>query len=336
MGRNGVAIRTGARIHVGFRNLSPARARLFGGIGLAVEEPGFRVTARPAPRVDCPHPRARRIARHVVTEMDVPGAAVDVTDSVPTHAGYGSGTQLTLAVAVAIARAHDRHWSIRSLARRLGRGDRSGVGVACFEHGGFVVDVGHPTAEVTPDYRGERVPAVDVREPIPETWRFVLVEPAVDGGRSGDREDRSIERTIAAADADRADQIEYALSGMVLPGIRDADVELFGAGITRVDRLTGEWFAAEQGEARRPPLTQVVSEIEESGTIAGWGQSSWGPLCYGVTTRDTVSEAVQACEAALDRVGVEGSVTVTQPRNRGADVQPIDGSPVDQLSGEHQ
>ena len=322
----GVAVSTGARLHLGLRNLSRARDRLFGGIGLAIAEPGISLTVRRADCLRADHRRAQQIAARVVDYLNVDGASIDVHRSLPAHVGYGSGTQLTLAVAMGIAHAYGIDPSIRELATQLDRGRRSGVGVGCVETGGFVVDAGHPIDVVDTNVASERVAPVSLRTRIPSDWRIVLLQPAVSAGRSGSHEDQSIQRAIEQADPSIADRIEEQLETAVLPGINSSDIDTFGAGISRIDSLTGQWFASEQGEIHRPPCDAVIEGLADAPSIAGWGQSSWGPLCYGFTTRDDVSDAIADCQAILDRTGIQGSINVTEPRNRGIAIRPIDGA----------
>lgn len=331
-----ISVETGARLHVGFRNLSQERDPLFGGIGIAIDEPRVEVIARAARDLSCTHRRAHTIAGRVISHLGVDGADITVRRTLPTHQGYGSGTQLALAVAVAIAHAHGIEPEVRSLAHLLDRGTRSGVGVACFESGGFIVDAGRPTDAMLARGSRHHIPPVDRHVPLPQDWRFLLVHPAIRPGRSGDREAQSIERTIETADPQIADRIEELLETNVLPGIQREDIERFGDGITGIDRLTGEWFAAEQGDAYRPPCDAIVASLAETDSIAGWGQSSWGPLCYGVTTQTSADEAIAAGEVALDRAGLPGTVELVRPRNRGADVQLADPTTPTQPGRNHQ
>ena len=86
----------------------------------------------------------------------------------PHHAGLGAGTQLGLAVAraMAIAAGHE-DWDAPELARRVGRGLRSGVGVHGFGRGGFLVEAGKRSQECL-------APLI-TRVDFPESWRVVLV-----------------------------------------------------------------------------------------------------------------------------------------------------------------
>lgn len=319
-----VRIRSGARLHVGFRNLSVERSRLFGGIGVAIEHPVVSVTAHQARTVNCTHPRASRIAEKIVAHFGIDGIDLQVECDIPRHVGFGSGTQLTLAIYVAIARANGIVPRVREHAPFLGRGGRSGVGIASFESGGFVVDAGHSTEEVVrAGSAGQGVPDVDEHEPIPDEWRFLLVRPSTEPGRSGTEETESIERTIRRADASIADEIERILSTQVLPGVRSDNIARFGRGITRIDALTGTWFQSEQGDRYRRLGDQLISHLASTDAIYGWGQSSWGPLIYALTTANESAAATTEARMALTSVGINGVVDIVAPRNHGAEFDPV-------------
>ncbi|WP_435175893.1 beta-ribofuranosylaminobenzene 5'-phosphate synthase family protein [Halorussus sp. AFM4] len=322
-------VSVGARLHFGFQNLSLAHERLYGSLGVALDSPRVVVTAEAAERVRCDHDGARDHVRRAVDLLGVPGADVTVERTLPRHVGLGSGTQLALAVLAAVARAHDRQPRVRQRAPKLGRGGRSGVGVAAFEDGGFVLDAGHPTERFTADRppRGEwAVPAVAARHAVPDDWRFVVVLPDADPGRSGDDEDASMRAVVERADPTIADEIAAVVTRRVLPAVATGDAEAFGAAVAEVGRLNGAWYADEQGGVYRPPVGELVAALGDATAIAGAGQSSWGPAVYGVTTERRAGAAREAAEAALSTVGVDGDVLVAEPRNRGARVEASDGA----------
>ncbi|MFW6321207.1 MAG: GHMP kinase, partial [Halohasta sp.] len=97
----------GSRLHFGFGNLSLSHERLYGALGVALDHPRLSLRAERADEVDAP-PRTAPLVETVCDLLDVPGAAVTVTESLPPHVGLGSGTQLALAAAVAIGGAYDR------------------------------------------------------------------------------------------------------------------------------------------------------------------------------------------------------------------------------------
>ncbi|WP_410766975.1 beta-ribofuranosylaminobenzene 5'-phosphate synthase family protein [Haloferax sp. DFSO60] len=319
-----VRVSVGARLHFGFLNLSLARDRLYGGLGVALDEPRVVVTAEPADEVRCRHPAAREYAERAVSLLDVPGAAVTVERSLPRHAGLGSGTQLALTVLRAVAAATETPLSVRSLAPELGRGGRSGIGVATFESGGALLDAGHPTTRFTTDrpaIGSWTVPPVVARHEIPSHWRFLLVVPDADPGRSGSEEDESMRSVVERADATTSDRIAGLVTQNLLPALAEGSAERFGEAVETIGRLNGTWYADEQGGVYRPPVGELVSSLTESPAVYGTGQSSWGPAVYGVTDVDHVDAAIDAGNAALSDAGIAGTVTVATGRNTGAVVE---------------
>jgi len=319
-----VRVSTGARLHVGFCNLSLAHERLYGSLGLALDEPRVEVTADPAETVVCEHDAAREFAAAAVDELGVDGAEVTVEAELPRHAGLGSGTQLALAVLAAVARVHDRDPAVRARAPALGRGGRSGVGVATFESGGFVLDGGHPTTRFTTE-RPERgswdVPPTVARHDVPADWRFVLVIPETEPGPSDDAEDRQMRNVVESAAPDVADCVGGVVLRRVLPAVAEGDHERFGAAVEAVGRLNGSWYADAQGGVYRPPVGELVDALSADPAVAGAGQSSWGPTTYGVTDADRAEAAAAAGRGALDDADVDGTVRVVGGRNRGAAVE---------------
>lgn len=318
-----VRVSTGARLHFGFYNLSLAHERLYGSVGVAVDRPRVTVEAAPADDVACEDPVAREHAERAVELLGVDGARVTVEESLPRHVGLGSGTQLALAVLTAVGTVHGVDPDVRALAPEMGRGGRSGVGVAAFESGGVAVDAGHPTARFTTDRPpvGEwTVPAVAARHDVPADWRFVVVLPAVDPGRSDAAEDRSMRTVVERAEPTTSDRIAGVVLRRLLPAVTDGAVERFGEAVAEVGRLNGAWYTEEQGGVYRPPVGDVVASLTDDPAVFGAGQSSWGPAVYGVTDRTSADAAVRAGRTALDEAGVDGTVLLVRGRNHGADV----------------
>ncbi|WP_435145897.1 beta-ribofuranosylaminobenzene 5'-phosphate synthase family protein [Halobaculum sp. P14] len=327
-GAGRVEVAAGARLHFGFANLSLAHERLYGAAGVALDEPRVRVEAAPAAGVDCEHGEARGYAAAACDLLGVDGARVRVREPLPRHMGLGSGTQLALATLAAVARAHGRDPEVRARAPDLGRGGRSGVGVAAFERGGVLLDAGHPTERFTaePPAQGDwTVPPVVARHPVPDDWRFLLVVPDADPGRCGGDEDASIRRVVEAADPAVADRVAGVLQRKLLPAVVDGAVERFGDAVRAVGRLNGTWFADAQGGVYRPPVGDLVAELGDAPAVFGAGQSSWGPTVYGVTDAARADDARDAGRDALDAAGVDGDVAVVRGRNDGAAVTGLDG-----------
>ncbi len=306
-------VSVGARLHFGFQNLSLARERLYGGLGVALERPRVTVRAEPAKTVRA-EPTLEGYASRTVDVLGVPGVTLTLEESLPRHVGLGSGTQLALSVLLATARAYGREVNVRRHAPALGRGGRSGIGVGAFEDGGFIVDAGHPTSRFTtaPPADGDwTVPPVVARHHLPARWRFLVVLPDAPPGRSGEDEDTSMRTVVERADPAVADEIASVLTHRLLPAAAEGRLEAFGDGIERIGRLNGQWYTDTQGGVYRPPAGALIDGLAECPVLSGVGQSSWGPAVYGVTDIDHVAEARRAARNVLEETGIGGEVVVT-------------------------
>ncbi|UPM42632.1 beta-ribofuranosylaminobenzene 5'-phosphate synthase family protein [Halocatena salina] len=312
-------VRTGARLHIGFQNLSLAHERLYGGVGVALEEPRVVLEAHPADTIDT-DPVVQTATERAVSLLGVSGARVRLRRALPRHVGLGSGTQHALATFAAIARAYDIDASVREHAPALGRGGRSGVGVGTFETGGFVVDAGHPTELFTtaPPEPGEwTVPSILARHSLPADWRFVLVIPTGITGEHGEREDRQMRSVVERADPTIGEELAVVLTHQLLPAVADGNIEQFGHAIEAVGRLNGAWYADEQGGVYRPPAGDLIERLRDESAVAGVGQSSWGPVVYGLADVDQIDAARTAATDALAAIDNDGEVLVSEPRNHG-------------------
>jgi beta-ribofuranosylaminobenzene 5'-phosphate synthase len=317
-------VSVGGRIHFGFQNLSLAHDRLYGGVGVTLDQPRLVLEASVDDQILCDGADATAYVEAAVRALDVPGAKVTVAESLPRHVGLGSGTRLALASLVAVAGAYDRTVDVREMAPELGRGGRSGVGIATFESGGFVLDAGHPTERFTTDAPADgewTAPPVAARHDIPESWRFLLVTPAVERGRSGTPEDNSIRSVVERADPGIADEIAQVVVRQLLPGIATGDHGTFGRAVARLGRLNGAWYADEQGGVYRPPAGELIDALDSVPGVSGAGQSSWGPTVYGVTHADVAESVAGAARDALDSAGIDGTVRVARPCNEGARIE---------------
>jgi beta-ribofuranosylaminobenzene 5'-phosphate synthase len=319
-----VTVETGARLHFGFQNLALAHDRLYGGIGIGLDDPYITVEAMEADGIRCSDTEVEEYVEAAVDVLGVPGADITVHERFDRHVGLGSGTQIALACLVGIAEEYDQTISPRDVAPELGRGGRSGVGVATFEEGGFVIDGGHRTAKFTtrpPDPGNWTVPEPIVQETLPEGWRFLLVTPDVDPGCSGPDEDANMQSAVEGANPGIADDIAAAITRSLLPAVAERDVEQFGKAVERIGRLNGAWYADEQGGVYRPPAGTLIAELRDSPALAGTGQSSWGPTVYGVTDDTRAVEARESGEAALEACGLDGTVRLVCPGASGYSIE---------------
>src|SRR5947208_3228611 len=301
-----VFVEAPARLHFGVLDLRGDLGRRFGGVGAAVPSPSLLVEARPAPAptlsaegpdADRALEFARRFAWHHGLAGPGTGVHLVVHRAIPAHSGLGSGTQLALAVARALAELHGLPTEVTALARAVGRGRRSAIGTWTFAVGGFVLEGGRKGED------GAVAPLL-ARLQLPAAWRCVVVVPRGKPGLTGDEEAAAFARLPAPAARD-VERVAHLVLMQLLPAIAEADLPAFGAALAEVQRVTGGWFAPAQGGVFAPgPTGEMVERLRGWGA-AGVGQSSWGPAVYGITASSEESQAIAArARAVLGAGGV--------------------------------
>ena len=224
-------------------------------------------------------------ARALLSAYDIPeGVAIRVHQSIPRHAGLGSGTQMALAVGTAVSRLFHLNLSARDIALRLNRGVRSGIGIGAFEQGGFLLDGG----------RGERTgpPRILARHPFPAHWRIVLLLAGAGGaGLSGHPERAAFRALPEFPPGDAARLSRAALMG-ILPALLEEDLQQFALGIGELQRVVGDYFApAQGGRFMHPQVRRALACAEQRG-FRGVGQSSWGPTGFVLADSDAQARAL--------------------------------------------
>jgi beta-RFAP synthase len=288
-----VFIEAPARLHFGVLDLAGRLGRHFGGLGAAIPRPSLLLEVAPSDSLSAEGPdceRAIEFARRFLAFHRRPEAGhLVIHRIIPSHAGLGSGTQLGLAVARGLAEIHGLPTDTLDLARAVGRGKRSAIGTWAFTLGGFILEGGRKPGS-------EDIAPLLARFAIPPAWRYVVAVPPGPRGLSGEAEAAAFDRLPPPPDRE-VERVSHLVLMQLLPALVEADLASFGQALTAVQRITGAWFAPQQGGAFSPGLPErLVADMAEWGA-AGVGQSSWGPAVYGL---------VDSPEAARDlarRVG---------------------------------
>ena len=310
-----VTVRAPARLHLGFVDLGGALGRKFISAGIAIEGFGTAITVSAQKKFEAKGPsseRALNFARTLYEKWNLDGGCkVTVHESIPEHSGLGSGTQLALSMGAGIAKLWEIDVDILELADMLGRGARSGIGVAAFQQGGLIVDGG----------RGQqtRVPPTIVRHPFPEAWRILLVLDQSDSGLHGSSESDAFS-TLPRFSDQCAGFLSRQVLARILPGIVENNIREFGLGISEIQARVGDYFApAQGGRYTSAAVAQVIEYLAEK-KVAGVGQSSWGPTGFGFFDSDTAAHSMlrelQTRFTHLPQLGYK----VVKGNNRGATV----------------
>ncbi len=325
----GVQVRAPGRLHLGFLDPAGTLGRRFGSLGLVIDgfETALTLAAAPQDQLTAgPQAEAAdldRIANHLQRLRQHSGCmqplAVHLQGSLPAHTGLGSGTQLALAVGRAFACWHGLALSTATLARWLGRGLRSGIGIAGFDAGGLLLD-GGPGADGSPA-------PVLARLVLPAPWRVVVVQDTLQRGLSGADEQRAIARLTPLPQAAAA-EICHQMLMQVLAGAAADDFAAFASGLNRVQQILGAHFAPAQGgqacsSAAVGRLLQWI-EHQHSGParqpLAATGQSSWGPTAFAIVPSAAAATALVAAARSAGMVAPQLSLRSVAARNSGATV----------------
>lgn len=302
-----IEVRTPARLHLGMLSFGVPGARSYGGVGVMVDRPGVQLRLRLANRLEGRGPQAERavqFARACLEAWDMGGIGcnLEVVAAPPSHAGLGSGTQLGLAVAAGIrhlftepageddagsagpealdATEHDWLFDIRDvmdLARVVGRGRRSCVGVYGFSRGGLIVEAGRTVAEADGDDNASRsFSPMIARARLPAAWRCVVIVGRESAGLSGDAE-RSAFKRLPPVPAEITAELSRIALLELLPAAVEGRFQEFSTAVRRYGEVAGQPFAEESARLPHAAATANLLELLSEVGAPGCAQSSWGP-----------------------------------------------------------
>lgn len=315
-----VYVKTPARLHLGLIDLNGDLGRMYGGLGVGIDHPNviveayqsenFSVTGKETELVNA-------LAKRFFTAYPMlPNVHLNVKQTIPAHVGLGSGTQLSLAVAVALARLFNVKSSTQELTVTMDRARRTGVGTAIFEKGGFVVDGGKA---INNPVTAAKFPPLIYRQSFPTEWRFIVALPNLVKGLSNSEENFAFNK-LQKMSAENVGKICRLTMLKLLPAIADHDIRNFGEALTTIQEIIGGYFAQVQGgRFTRADIADIIDFMKEIGSY-GVGQSSWGPALYGVVKQEEAKQALSRVKSYLNE-SVGGQVFVAKANNKGATIR---------------
>ncbi len=318
-----VCVRASARLHLGLIDLGGDLGRLFGGMGVAITQPYVVVEAEKSERFAVEGEKSELVKPWVelfLKKYDLPEVAVKVKQTIPQHVGLGSGTQLALATATALAKLFGIKASAGELSKALGRGGVSGVGTALFERGGFVVEGGVKSQKNKPNPTWNSLPPAIFQSNFPDDWFFAVAIPQVKGGLSGEAEAHAF-GSLPPMSAAQAGRISRLILMSLLPALKEKDIATFGAALTQIQNLVGNCFApAQGGRFSSSPSGESIKYMLENGAF-GVGQSSWGPTVYGLVEGKSAAEKLALGLRGFLEKKTGGQVFWVGANNKGAYVK---------------
>jgi beta-ribofuranosylaminobenzene 5'-phosphate synthase len=296
--------------------------RVDGGAGLTLSSPNIKITAEEAEGVSIEGlqdfaDRMKRAAESLLPEGK--GIRINVQEVYPAHVGFGSGTQSSLAAAAAVNELYGLNKSVRELAVAVGRGGTSGIGVAAFENGGFIVDGGHRFKDKGGFMPSAACPAppgpVLFREDFPE-WDMVVAIPKDKGMH--DQEEIDTFKKFCPIPIEEVREISHVVLMQMVPAVIEKDIVSFGAAVNHVQTV---------GFNKRenliwPEFVKNIASFMRSRSY-GAGVSSFGPVVYSFVDNKSEGRRLQAEVQKMLNESVGGTVILTKAKNSGAEISRV-------------
>jgi len=290
-----VKVSAPSRLHFSLVDLSGDLGRLDGGTGVALKLPRTVVVAEEGDELEYFGPRADEVLPKL-ERLGLRGK-VKVISSPPAHVGLGSTTSLLLSCAKALSLVNGVELTARELALMVGRGGTSGIGVAAFESGGFIVDFGHDLerkGRPLPSGASLASPPPYVRLDFPEDWTILLAFPER-GVYDEEREvDEFLKRTpIPPEESSKVARIIFML---MMPAILEKRIDLFKKAINELQKVG---FKKIENELQNEEVLAFMERMRELSGAAGL--SSMGPAIYTVAFSDEARALFERVRRELPR-----------------------------------
>lgn len=257
-----------------------------------------------------------------ITGSDKFPIIIKVNDYLYSHLGFGSKTQISLALAKGILKLLEKDLPIEKITELVCRGGTSGIGYRSFERGGFILDCGHrfgPNQEKTtflPSSASNAKPArTVVRLHFPEEWVILLITLNVPQGASN-TDEINIFQKYCPVPLQEVQQISHIILMKVIPGILERDINQFGSGINQIQNLG---FKKIEVQLQHEEVKRLMKFQRDKGCKCV-GMSSFGPTVY------SIFESIEEAENVLNQAMVEFNKIgfkfyITCANNKGAEIQ---------------
>ncbi len=309
-----IRITTPSRLHITLIDMNATRGRVDGSIGLTLDEPVISISAERSDRVEITgrsehSERMRNSALKLLPQGR--GVHIYIEKDYPSHIGLGSGTQASLAAGMAVNRLYDLGLNVNELAVKVGRGGTSGIGVAAFEKGGFILDCGHRFREkkgFLPSSASKLPPApVLLRMDFPE-WDIVVAVPRQKGASMKNEAD--IFRKECPVPLREVEELSHIILMQLLPALIETDIVTFGRSINSIQGL-----GFKKREVALQPVSAKLMQVLRDGSAYGAGMSSFGPTVYAFG-----EDTGNLKKIAEELLGEKGEVFITKARNEGSSI----------------
>ena len=303
---------TPSRLHLTLIDMNASIGRVDGSIGLTLDNPVIKIKARKSDIIEITGnsehiERIRNSAKALLPDGE--GIQISIEEDYPSHIGLGSGTQAALVAGMAVSELYDLGLSVHEIAVKVGRGGTSGIGVAAFENGGFILDGGHKFSQkraFLPSAASKLPPApVLLRKEFPD-WDIVVIVPEQKGASQQNEVD--IFQKECPVPLKEVEALSHVILMQLLPALFENDIITFGKSIYAIQEL-----GFKKREVELQPISLDLMQALRDGGANGAGMSSFGPTVYAFG-----EDTENLKKIASELLGGKGLVFRTKARNKGA------------------
>jgi beta-ribofuranosylaminobenzene 5'-phosphate synthase len=270
-----IEIKTPSRLHFGIINIKNPDYALYGCVGCAIEYSNFLIIAKESEKLglDVKRNDIEYKIQKLITALKIKTKAKIKTVSViPEHVGFGSTTQLILAISYALCFFNNLKFDAYKIAKITGLGKISGIGIGAFLYGGFLIDSGKIKNEV---------PKIVFRWDFPKEWIFVILIPKNSNKGLKGKEEMKAFKELNPTPKERIEEM-LTLLEEIKYGLKNKDIEIFGEALSKFQINVGLNFFQFQKGLFTSKIHEKLIEILKHVGAYGVGQSSWGPAVYGL------------------------------------------------------
>ncbi len=312
MGGRMLRIKTPSRIHITLIDLNGSIGRVDGGIGITLEDPYIEIEAEKSDTVVVTGDPDLKERMQTACEAVFPGKGISlkIKKSYWNHIGLGSGTQGALVAGMAMAKLYGLDMTARDVAIKVGRGGTSGIGIAAFEKGGFILDAGHKMGvknAFLPSSFSKGVPPAPVLADYEfPPWDIVLAIPPLKGAH--DIYEKDMFAKLCPIPLCEVERLCHIILMQMMPAILDKDLETFGKAINSIQEVG---FKKRELDLQ-PGVRETIDVVRSAGAV-GAGMSSFGPTVYAIT--DQPAKII----SAVKKLKPECAIIQTKAKNSGAE-----------------
>jgi len=274
------------RLHMTLISMHNKNYRYNGGIGFTISNPCHNIIFTPSKTTNISKPDFPELhfLKEQIEEIKNKLKFKDsinftITDEIPAHHGFGTGTALRLACLEALFIVNKKDYDNETLIKLSSRGGTSGIGIHSYFSGGFIFDLGHKNdarkkLKPSHDIKSTTLPLLLTREEMPD-WSIGICIPK-DIDPLNHKEERAFFDATCPLSKEAVYEASYHALFGTLAAVKTQDYDAFCSSIRNIQEC--DWKKAERSRHGKR-LRFYEDQLYNAGADAV-GMSSLGPALF--------------------------------------------------------